>query len=526
LYNVHPPLSVPFVPAMTFRRTISVLAVLCAVILFVFEAYGQRGFEPLGMQLTWQRDPTSTMTIDWHVEQEHVALALFYRRRDTADWTEVAGSTHAFPLSNRQIRRVELTNLGQDTYYEFRIGSEGRTFGFRTMPREADRPIRIAIGGDVRHRQEWMDRTNRVAAGHDPDFVVFGGDLAYADSNPRRIGRWYEWFESTMRTLRTSEGRLIPVVAAIGNHEVWSDAYAREEPDPDAFIEEFGLIHGQPKFYFDLFPFPGRPGYNVLDFGEYLSLLILDTEHVNYIAGTQTAWLNFTLAARRHVPHVFPVYHVPAYPSVRAFETLPSARVREHWVPLFERYGVEVAFESHDHAYKRTHPIRQGRIDPEGIVYVGDGAWGVETRPIGRDHPEPAWYLDRAESVRHFVLLTIDGGSRHMSAIDEFGVTFDELPTHTARSVELRAERRDLSVYPNPASKSVVVEFVLGDAQTSSVHVYDALGRRVATALEATHLSAGLHVIPLEIGFLPPGGYVVRVRMGDERISRRLTVRP
>lgn len=78
------------------------------------------------------------------------------------------------------------------------------------------------------------------------------------------------------------------------------------------------------------------------------------------------------------IPHVFPVYHVPAFPSVRSFSNQTSAAIRRNWVPLFERFGIKVAFEHHDHAYKRTVPIREEAIDPErGIVYFGDGAWGA-----------------------------------------------------------------------------------------------------------------------------------------------------
>ncbi len=57
---------------------------------------------------------------------------------------------------------------------------------------------------------------------------------------------------------------------------------------------------------------PGPQGYNVLDCGNYLSLLLLDSGHTHPVEGAQTDWLKQTLAARQHVSHVFPVYHVPA----------------------------------------------------------------------------------------------------------------------------------------------------------------------------------------------------------------------
>ena len=51
-------------------------------------------------------------------------------------------------------------------------------------------------------------------------------------------------------------------------------------------------------------------------FGDYLSLVLLDTEHLCPIAGEQTAWLSKTLADRQDYPHLIAANHVPAYPLV------------------------------------------------------------------------------------------------------------------------------------------------------------------------------------------------------------------
>jgi hypothetical protein len=98
-------------------------------------------------------------------------------------------------------------------------------------------------------------------------------------------------------------------------------------------------------------------------------------------------------------------------------------------VPLFERHGVRLAFENHDHAYKRTHPLRGGARAPDGIVYLGDGAWGAPLRVIGQESGgTPPWYLERGESRRHFILGEIRGAKRHFIMVDEFGEVFDEYP--------------------------------------------------------------------------------------------------
>jgi len=161
------------------------------------------------------------------------------------------------------------------------------------------------------------------------------------------------------------------------------------------------------------------------------SLVLLNTGHTATVQGAQTEWLQGVLAARPTVPFVFPVYHVPGYPSVRSFAGNTSVLVREHWVPLFERFGVRVAFENHDHAYKRTYPIRAGRRDSTGVVYIGDGAWGAVPRPIGREHTEPAWYLETAKSVNHAIFVTLDTRAARFEMVDTAGVRFD---SHRARA--------------------------------------------------------------------------------------------
>jgi len=297
------------------------------------------------------------------------------------------------------------------------------------MPADLARPLRFAVGGDVRHSQDMMERTNRALLPYDPDFIVWGGDLAYDDGRPDRVDRWYEFLDAIRRTLVTPGGRVIPVLAAIGNHEV-RGAYHHNIEDyapGDAWQREYA------PFYYGLLAFPGHPGYGVMDFGGYLSVLLLDTDHSGPIDGAQTSWLARTLAERRNVPHVFPSYHVPAYPSVRNPEGNTHRRVREHWVPLFEENGLKLVFEAHDHVYKRTFPIREGQVHPGGVVYVGDGAWGVSTREIGRSHREATWYLDQGHADRHFILVTLHGAQQHLLVVNEDGQIIDEYPATPRR---------------------------------------------------------------------------------------------
>jgi hypothetical protein len=369
------------------------------------------------------------MTIDWHAgEGENGAPELCYRIAGTKRWErKVAATEGKFLTSERASFRTELTGLKPGTEYVFQVGGYAKQYRFRTMPADSkERPIVFAAGGDTLSFPQLMEQTSRAAMQHDLDFVLWGGDLAYANGaqNPGARSRWESWFEANLNALVTEEGRVIPIIVAVGNHEV-VDGYYKNHPDYQQ--EDSSRTKIAPNFY-ALFAFPGQPGYGVLDIGDYLSLIVLDTDHTNPIDGVQTAWLKEVLQERkaRGVAHVFPVYHFPAYPSHRSFDSDPSARVRTHWVPLFEENGVKFAFENHDHTYKRTHPIRGGAVADDGIVYLGDGAWGVPTR---EGDQRDAWYIGKFSSSLNALIVTLHGEHRHVKAIDPDGKVLDQYGT-------------------------------------------------------------------------------------------------
>jgi len=376
---------------------------------------------PPGLILTWQGDPTTTITIDWHrlAEESATPAVIQARPRGTADWRDFPAERLPFPHSDRLIDRIEIRGLQPATEYEFRGSPASKTYWFRTMPTTLEKPLVIAAGGDVRHNRRYMERTNRAVMPHDPDFVVWGGDLAYADGEPRKIKNWYEFLDAMVGTLVTDEGRVPPVLVCIGNHEI-RGGYHNGRIKGDA--ERADLA----PFFYGLFAFPGQPGYGVMDFGNYLSLVFGDTDHSNPIKGAQTDWMRKTLGERKNFPHLIPVYHVPAWPSARPFSNAVSRLVREEWVPLFEQNGIRVALEHHDHTYKRTVPIFEGEENQEkGIIYIGDGSWGVGTRKV---HPvDKTWYLDRAESVRHALIITLHQDRKEIQAINPDGKLIDSV---------------------------------------------------------------------------------------------------
>jgi hypothetical protein len=95
-------------------------------------------------------------------------------------------------------------------------------------------------------------------------------------------------------------------------------------------------------------------------------------------------------------------------------------------MPLFEKYGVQFAFEHHDHTYKRTLPMLGGVPDERGIVYLGDGAWGVNVRPV---RPvEEYGYMAKVASERHAIVMTLQGRHASFEVVNEDGQIIDRFP--------------------------------------------------------------------------------------------------
>ncbi len=367
----------------------------------------------IGVYLTWKRDPSTTMTVNWVNLYADGAATVWYRGVGEKEWATATGEHHAAVPSVLQVRRVELTGLMPDTMYEFvpgerppkpptpatkpaakkveeepeRVKEEKEakpatvpdtrsTYRFRTMPAGLTRPIRFVAGGDMMHNREMVDAMNKRAGALDPDFALLGGDLAYA--NGVDAARWIDWLQSWTKNARGKDKRLIPMIVGIGNHEVRGGYKGRIPEDAPYFYGFFAL--------------PEERSYYALDFGRYLSFIVLDSGHTQPVSGAQAEWLNEALAERPEQRFLFPVYHWPAYGTAKAdkgklpSESKRSVEIRAQWIPHFERHGVTAVFENDHHNYKRTHPIRSHKRDKTGLVYLGDGAWGGKHahRPEGR----------------------------------------------------------------------------------------------------------------------------------------------
>ncbi|MEW6753062.1 MAG: metallophosphoesterase [Candidatus Latescibacterota bacterium] len=369
------------------------------------------------------------------VDHPHpVAAALEYRRAD--------GTGRPRAVVRREAARhhlFALEELEPDTWYEYRVAS-GRAHDsgprtFRTPP-EAPERFRLVVLGDTRSQpEEWRRVSQRVFA-HEPEalFAVGTGDY------PADGSQYEQWVAQFFAPGRDLLARL-PIFPSIGNHERTRQYLSTPPPDEE-----------ERSHYFSLFELPGNERWYRVDYG-YLTLLVLDSNSQLAPGHEQYEWLleqlraerrRFTLAAFHHPPFTSgPHGRLQADGTPREG---PMDQGQRFLVPLFERYGVDLVVNGHDHLYERSHK--------DGVYYVVSGGAGA---PLYEVDSAPNPYQQVAVATHHYLGIDVDRASMTVSAVDAQGELVDwfvvPLGARTQeRCQRLAAERLGQGVACRPAS--------------------------------------------------------------------------
>ena len=316
---------------------------------------------------------------------------------------------------------AELFNLMPSTTYYFKFCTDGicsDEFNFLTAPVQ-DIAFSIISGGDSRlggEKPRYAGRTphverqemNRIIASlteEDPSVLAFahGGDYC-TTADWRHLYWWFEDHELTI----TKDKRILPLIIARGNHE-----------------HEIGFLEN---FWLGEISNENSDGYFFMtQLSPSAALITLNTE--TSMAGNQLEFLEETLEeSRQDFKWMFTQYHKPAYPAVKDYDREDFYHVRRYWVPLFEQYKISMAWESDGHSLKKTSPLLDGKVNPEGIIYVGEGGLGVPQRKpdVGRwyfsdgslvESAHHVWKIDVLDSVTHATAIGIKKDTLHAFSI-------------------------------------------------------------------------------------------------------------
>ena len=313
---------------------------------------------PTGLILTWQNDPSETMSMTWRTEEEADSM-IYYTpvSEDDEDYEHQQARTWTFEETDYWVHGGELRNLKPDTEYKAYVRSgeeEGEKFKFKTAPADSQ-DITFLTGGDSRSNVMERREVNRRAAELKPDFVLFTGDLQ--ETPPSRDSNWIRWFKDWEELMITEDNRKIPIVPVLGNHEV------------------VGGYHGgraDAQYYYNSFLLPGNEKYYTLQYGPDLTIISLDTGHTSEVDGPQLDWLENYALPGIETDWAVAQQHMQAFTSGSDDDI--RFQTRDYWVPLYEEYDVDLVNEAKSHTLKiseRIKGIYQAREDIDSWIVSG-----------------------------------------------------------------------------------------------------------------------------------------------------------
>ncbi|EGG16580.1 hypothetical protein DFA_09127 [Cavenderia fasciculata] len=293
---------------------------------------------------------------------------------------------------------------------------------FKTLPNDSS-PITFVQGGDIQLNNQAIDMATQSLK-FNPNFVIIGGDIAYAEGIPACYQRWDQKLKFLTDTYSniTEDGLTLPFLMAIGNHEAGG----------------FFQTSKQVPFYLNYFVFAKqdmlsspRPTYHHHILGNYSSLTVLDSCIVSTWAD-QRDWLKSKWDQQQLPRHNrLIVYHVPIYPGNDGKKHIHNLG-RSDIVPLFDQYNVTLVMENHEHIFKRTFALEGGQVkdnNDEGTIYVGGGAFGIghETNTMetasADNLPQD---LEKRSRSNHLWIVTITPTNIAAIAINSNGKSIDQ----------------------------------------------------------------------------------------------------
>jgi 3',5'-cyclic AMP phosphodiesterase CpdA len=340
-----------------------------------------------GLHLQFGSDASSQMVVSWHTLQPVVRPRVLLGRMDgkLEQVAPAATVSYADAKSGKVVyaHHAKVAGLSPDAPYmyaamhdgaapqfaTFRTAPRGRaafTFtsfgdqGTPTLGREYAPPAGVTLAAPM-----WVNDNLGSPAAADttlgvervaPLFHLFNGDLCYANLAHDRVRAWWDFWANNSRSAANR-----PWMPSPGNHE-----------------NELGNGPIGYRAYQTYFSVPEAPGQTEVTRGLWYAFTAGSVRVVaianddicyqdggdsyvrGYSAGAQKAWLEAELATSRRNPEIDWIVVCMHQVAVSSADKANGADlgIREEWVPLFDKYGVDLVVCGHEHHYERSHPIR------------------------------------------------------------------------------------------------------------------------------------------------------------------------
>jgi len=407
---------------------------------------------PEQVHLTWGEDPTSEVVVSWASQAASVRPRVTVSTdRGHGETVHAVQRTYTDGLNGVVVfaYHARLTGLKPDTTYRYEVTADNSSAAspfaasFTTAPR-GRKPFRFTSYGDLATpNTQWVlsSPQSRFAVEaverFQPLFHLLNGDLCYANLNPTHQTDVWRDFGNNNQSSAANR----PWMPCPGNHEL---EFYNGEQGLNSYLTRYTLPENGTRFsgrwyafqvssvlfisldaddivYQDAAAFVGGPaplvpapstGNAPIQPGTSLYVR-------GYSNGEQTRWLEKTLrraADERDIDWIVVQMHQDALSSSKTGNGSDKA-LREEWLPLFERYGVDLVLCGHDHDYERSYPVCGCFRHMGTDVATGERVDTLTPRPV-RHAQQGANTFDMTRGTIHLIL----GGGGTSAPLDVYGV--------------------------------------------------------------------------------------------------------
>tara|TARA_B100001559_G_scaffold25248_1_gene20048 strand:- start:1046 stop:2422 length:1377 start_codon:yes stop_codon:yes gene_type:complete len=404
--------------------------------------WSKPGKHPDHIVLNFSEDPATTISVTWRTSKDvksaygEIAMAhanpSFISRAETFDATTETinfsnvvsqydrdnPKNNKFITINHNYHSLTFKDLEPNTLYAYRVG-DGKIWSewiqFKTAHKD-NAPFSFLYVGDAQNYVlELWSRLIREGYRKAPDasFIIHAGDLI-DDAHDEH--QWHEWFMAGGYIHRTLPSLMVP-----GNHEY--NPFVQQDID-----ESIRRLSVQWNKQFTL-PNNGVRGLQETNYYiDYQGVRFLALNS-NMMIEEQTKWLEQVL---QNNPNKWTIatFHHPIFSASRGRD---NEELRTQWKPLFDKYGIDIALQGHDHTYTRgrVQPYEQNLLsgqnvkDATGTVYVVSVSGGKMYKV------KPGW--EQYEALRDkvgnnkqlFQVISVDGDKLSYKSYTAIGELFD-----------------------------------------------------------------------------------------------------
>jgi uncharacterized protein (TIGR03437 family) len=367
---------------------------------------------------------------------------------------------------------VVLTGLQAGTDYTYRVLMDDQPvlgddeLAFRTTGVNA---FEFLAFGDSGSGSQEQVRLGQKMSRENPRFILHTGDLCYPDSTFENLERkYFDHYRGMMKKT--------PFFPCPGNHD-----YSNTEAIPYVTVHDLPVDEVRESDQGRYFSFDWNNTHFVS----------LDTNtpliRAAHRTGDMLNWFRSDLEKTKKFWTVVYFHHPPYAFGPNEKDSLSKA-ARDLIVPIIDEFGIPLVLNGHEHSYQRSHPIRRGRIDDNGTVYVTTGGGGAPLYPV---YANPL--MGAGATIHHYVKASVDGYQMTLESISINGNEIDRVTLAPKPVLSANAVLDSASFLPAVAAGGLISIF------GKFLSAIDATAARMPLPRELSSLKVSINGQPIPL---------------------------